>query len=233
MVRLNCLKVIRMEIEYLLTNRGKWSVVIDDFWYIERTTCLNGTKYYKCKTNLCNSTVLVLDGQIVKDPQAHEHEDHKTKVCRQRIKNLAKEKVKEQQSSSIRNNFIEASSNYVKSLNPTLCYLLSIRLYKGKSTIDAIKFLVDKIQNRQQHFKYNLIMAVDASEAFDNLNWSPVIKNLTNANVQQKFVRAIENVLLNRTCLIDNTEFECKKRLPLRGLRFATDLENCNEFTSD
>jgi retron-type reverse transcriptase len=91
---------------------------------------------------------------------------------------------------------------------------------KGKSTVNAIDQLVNNIKKVKKH-KYAIVIAFDASSAFDTLSWCKVINNLIKTNVDTSFLKMIQSLLIERQIDLDNVIYKTET-----GCRQSTDLEN-------
>jgi hypothetical protein len=90
---------------------------------------------------------------------------------------------------------------------------------KGLSTHHAISKLISDIKTREKSNKFNLLISFDVSGAFDNITWQIIRKNLEKSNIEHKYVRAAETILIDRKIMINNNDklYNCSKGCPQGG----------------
>lgn len=87
----------------------------------------------------------------------------------------------------------------------------------GCSTVDAVNIVIKDCESFKKKFKYNLLIGIDISGAFDNISWKIIINNLINAGVENKFLKATESLLIDRRIMINKKTYKSKKGCPQGG----------------
>ena len=92
---------------------------------------------------------------------------------------------------------------------------------KKTSTTDAIKKIIELIDKRKKS-NYKLIVAVDVSGAFDGINHSVIVNNVTEIGADGGIVNAIENLLINRRIILGNKIHSSSRGCPQGGCASPT-----------
>ena len=87
---------------------------------------------------------------------------------------------------------------------------------KNKNTTSATNQLIDHMKNAKRQL-YGILISIDFTSAFDTLEWNKIIKNITNARLDESELAAAKELLMNRTVTYDdgcrrirrNTETGC------------------------
>ena len=87
---------------------------------------------------------------------------------------------------------------------------------KHSSTVDAVKQTVRNIKIAQK-FKYAILIALDASAAFDSISWHTIIDNITAAGADGSVVRACESILINRRVQLNGRSCQTARGTPQGG----------------
>ena len=110
------------------------------------------------------------------------------------------------------NKRLEDRLNQINFFNPN-----QFGFTRNKSTVDAIENVMNTVRTKTPHNRFNLLMSVDISGAFDNIKWDMIIKNLLESKIELKYIKAVETVITNRKCLINENQFDLKKGTPQGG----------------
>jgi hypothetical protein len=93
---------------------------------------------------------------------------------------------------------------------------------KNRSTVDALEFLINEIEDKSKKYKFNVLISIDISGAFDNVCWRIIMKNLEKANLENKYLKAAQNLLIDRTLDINNKIFKSSRGCPQGGCASPT-----------
>ena len=88
---------------------------------------------------------------------------------------------------------------------------------KGFSTLDAISDLISNIEKGKSKFKYNLVVAIDVSGAFDGIGWDAVMKNLIKSGIENHYLIAAESLLVDRQIQINQRIYNSQRGCPQGG----------------
>lgn len=78
---------------------------------------------------------------------------------------------------------------------------------RGVSTIEAIREVIKKT-NKAKKFNYSLLIALDASSAFDTLNWNKIIGNLIKNNIDNSIIKMVQSLLIDRRIILNENVYD-------------------------
>lgn len=87
---------------------------------------------------------------------------------------------------------------------------------KGKSTVDAVERVVREMQKAKKH-NYAAVISLDASMAFDSINWNVIIDNLIEARASSTCIRMCQELLTDRKVTLNGTEYETERGVSQGG----------------
>lgn len=87
---------------------------------------------------------------------------------------------------------------------------------KNRSTGDAVQKVINDMK-RAKRFKYAAVICLDASAAFDSINWSIIIDNLAKSGTSSTCIRMCQDLLTGRTVKLNQKEYETQRGTPQGG----------------
>jgi hypothetical protein len=93
---------------------------------------------------------------------------------------------------------------------------------KNTSTINAINRLIKKIKVNRKKFKYNILLSLDMSNAFDSINWTKIIDNLMKSNLDHCLIMAVQSLLKKRKVYVDDKLYATEVGIPQGGKASAS-----------
>lgn len=88
---------------------------------------------------------------------------------------------------------------------------------RGVSTVNAIHDLIKHIKKNKVKYKFNVLISVDISGAFDGVNWNKVIDNVINCDLSPNLVMSLQSLLTERIINLNNQNYKSERGLPQGG----------------
>lgn len=88
---------------------------------------------------------------------------------------------------------------------------------KGRSTVNAIDALLNKIDINLPKFKYNVLISIDVSGAFDNISWKHILNNISRSGIEKQYLLSAENLLIDRKIYINSNLYDTIRGCPQGG----------------
>jgi hypothetical protein len=94
---------------------------------------------------------------------------------------------------------------------------LQFGFVKHRSTIDAIRHLINRIKINKIKYKYNVLLLFDFSSAFDSIGWNKIVRNVIDSGADDNIVLAVQDLLMNRSVELNDGKFSTMKGCPQGG----------------
>lgn len=86
----------------------------------------------------------------------------------------------------------------------------------GRSTLNEIERMIGDFRYART-YEYAVVIALDASSAFDSINWSVIMNNVIKSNTNNTIIKMIiQSILIDRSIILEDKIFQRQQRLPTR-----------------